>query len=229
MNNNYTNYFLVAIVLFLGSSSVHAITDGGPDGMKHPYVGLAVLDDADGNPLWRCSGTLIAPQLLLTAGHCTQAPAVKATIWFEENVDATLDTNGYPFGGPTSVDGTTYTHPLYDPLNFVMHDLGIIVLDEAVVMDAYAQLPTLGQLDPLKTKRGLQDVSFTAVGYGLQRINPVFVTGLRIRLQATLQLVDLNGTAGIPAGTSVMVSGNAHTGGTCLVIQGGRCLPMILT
>ena len=58
-----------------------AITNGGPDGDDHPYVGLMVADDVDGNPLWRCSGTLISPTLYLTAGHCTEAPAASATIW----------------------------------------------------------------------------------------------------------------------------------------------------
>lgn len=55
----------------------------------------------------------------------------------------------------------------------------------------------------------------------LQQINPVFVKGYRVRLKATLNLVDLNGTAGIPRGTSIMLSGNANTGGTCFGDSGG--------
>ena len=37
-----------------------------------------VAKDADGNPLWRCSGTLLSPTVYLTAGHCTEAPAASA-------------------------------------------------------------------------------------------------------------------------------------------------------
>jgi hypothetical protein len=37
-----------------------AITDGAPDGQGHPYVGLLVFD-VDGDPAWRCSGTLLSP------------------------------------------------------------------------------------------------------------------------------------------------------------------------
>jgi hypothetical protein len=73
--------------------------------------------------------------------------------------------------------------------------------------------------------RGLQDTTFTAVGYGLQRINPVFVEGFRVRLQATLDLVTLRGVAGgsngVPPKTSVWLTNNAHTGGTCFGDSGG--------
>ncbi len=112
-----------------------AITDGALDGDAHPFVGLMVADDADGNPLWRCTGTLISPTVFLTAGHCTEAPAARATIWFETDVDAGRPGNGYPVGGPTSVDGTAYVHPDYDPNAFYLFDLGVVVLDEPVVME----------------------------------------------------------------------------------------------
>ena len=125
--------------------------------------------------MWRCSGTLISPTVFLTAGHCTEAPAASATIWFEADVEAGIPANGYPFGGPTSHDGTPFTHPQFDSAAFYLHDLGVVVLDAPVVMPEYGTLPTEGLLDPLATKRGRQDTTFTAVGYGLQKINPVFV------------------------------------------------------
>ena len=110
--------FLIAAATFtmvLGTvSAASGITAGGElDGDGHPYVGLMVADDADGNPMWRCSGTLISPTVYLTAGHCTSG-ASGATVWFESDVEAGIPGNGYPFGGPTSVDGTPYTHPMYD-------------------------------------------------------------------------------------------------------------------
>ncbi|MDA1061863.1 MAG: trypsin-like serine protease [Chloroflexi bacterium] len=200
---------------------VSAITDGEPDGGAHPYVGLAVFDDIDGKPMWRCSGTLIAPRVFLTAGHCTESPAVRATIWFEEDVESGIPGNGYPFSGATSHEGTAYTHPDYNTNAFYLFDFGVVILDDAVTDLGYAVLPTLGVLVGLATKRGRQDTTITAVGYGLQQINPVFAVAQRVRLKATLNLVDLNGTAGIPAGTSVMLSGNHHTGGTCFGDSGG--------
>lgn len=68
-----------------------AVTDGELDGDGHPYVGLMVAQDAEGNPLWRCSGTLISPTLYLTAGHCTEAPAARAEIWFDADVESGAD------------------------------------------------------------------------------------------------------------------------------------------
>src|SRR4026209_1510897 len=85
----------------------------------HPYVGLMVAQDGDGNPLWRCSGTLISPTLFLTAGHCTEAPAKHAEIWFDADVESGSPANGYPLTGEAS--GTPFTHPQYDPNAFYLH------------------------------------------------------------------------------------------------------------
>ena len=207
------------VVFLLTAGQVMAITNGQPDGDDHPYVGLAVFDDANGDPMWRCSGALLSPTLFLTAGHCTEAPAASATVWFESDVEAGIPDNGYPFGGPTSVDGTPFGHPQYDPNRFLLYDLGVVVLDEPVFMDDYAVLPEEGLLDSLATRRGLQDQTITAVGYGLQRINPVFVEADRIRMQASLKLVNETGF-GRP-GDTIFVSANAHTGGTCFGDSGG--------
>jgi hypothetical protein len=65
-----------------------AVKDGELDGGRHPYVGLMVAQDGDGNPLWRCSGTLISPTIFLTTGHCTQDPAEHVEIWFDSDVES---------------------------------------------------------------------------------------------------------------------------------------------
>lgn len=213
--------FTVIIVLLLVMvASVAAITNGELDGENHPYVGLMVADDADGNPLWRCTGTLLSPTLFLTAGHCTESPAAGATIWFEADVESGIPANGYPFGGATSVDGTTFTHPNYDPAAFYLYDLGVVVLDEPVYMAEYGVLPELGILDQMATERGLQDVTFTAVGYGLQEINPVFVEAERVRMVARPFLIQIN-TPGFTGDSSILLSNNHATGGTCFGDSGG--------
>ena len=168
---------LSAVVVLLAITVVPAlaITNGQPDGDDHPYVGLLVFDAAPGVPGWRCSGSLIAPNVVLTAGHCTDGAAA-ARVWFDE--DVTYDAVPfplYPYGGPGSgaVEGTPYTNPDYGVGNpygggnglpaFSYRDVGIVVLDEDVDVGGFAELPTAGQVDTLKNKTGID-----FVGYGVK-------------------------------------------------------------
>ena len=209
---------LVLVLVFSTAIVASAITDGELDGDGHPYVGLMVAQDADGNPLWRCSGTLLSSELFLTAGHCTEAPAAHVEIWFDADVQSGIPANGYPNTG--DVGGTPYTHPQYDPNAFFLYDLGVVVLDTPMPMSEYGVLPQLDQLDVMKTQRGKQDTTFTAVGYGLQRINPVFVEAERVRMVAYPRLIQIN-TPGFTGDFSLLLSNNHSTGGTCFGDSGG--------
>lgn len=207
-----------AFMLAASALPAHAITAGGElDGNAHPYVGLMIAQDAAGNPLWRCSGTLISPTLYLTAGHCTEAPAAHVEIWFDADVQGGIPENGYPFAGDAG--GKPYTHPSYNPNAFFRFDLGVVVLDQPVNMNKYGRLPARDVLDRMATQRGRQDVTFTAVGYGLQRINPVFVQAERVRMVARPHLVQIN--TGFTGDFSVLLSNNHSTGGTCFGDSGG--------
>jgi hypothetical protein len=195
-----------------------SITYGEFDGEGHPYVGIMVAQDGDGNPMWRCSGTLISSTVFLTAGHCTETPAEHVEIWFDTDLRTTAANRGYPFTG--DVGGTPYVHPDYYTAPFFVHDVGVVVLDEPYVMDEYGVLPEIDQLDSLKTRRGKQNTMFTAVGYGLQRINPVFVEGELVRMVANPHLVQIN-VPGFTGDFSMLLSNNASTGGTCFGDSGG--------
>lgn len=212
--------WLMLGILAIAITPVAAITDGELDGNGHPFVGLMVAQDADGNPLWRCSGTLLSETIFLTAGHCTESPAAHVEIWFDADVQSGIPGNGYPLTG--DVGGTPHTHPQYNPNAFFLFDLGVVELDAPMVMDEYGTLPELNVLDGMKTRRGKQDITFTAVGYGLQQSspNPVHDIALRIRMVAHPHLIQIN-VPGFVGDFSVLLSNNHHTGGTCFGDSGG--------
>jgi secreted trypsin-like serine protease len=214
---------VVVTVVLLLAVPASAVKFGEPDGDAHPYVGLLVFD-VGGRPAWRCSGTLLSPTVMLTAGHCTYG-ASGGRVWFEADVESGIPANGYPFGGGTSIEfAAIYTHPAYDDAAFFLNDAGIVILSQPVYLDTYGTLAEIGLLDQIATRRGLQDRSFTVVGYGLQSVKPTLEAD-RVRYQGTVQLVDVNGTAGIPAGTSATFTNNPGkgngSGGTCFGDSGG--------
>jgi hypothetical protein len=211
----------VVAILVVVAGPVGAVTDGeyaGPD--DYPYVGLMVAQDGAGNPLWRCSGTLISPTLFLTAGHCTYG-AAHVEIWFAHNVEDDRVGFNYPFTG--DVSGTPYTHPDYDPNAFFLYDLGMVVLHEPMEIGRYGALPELNSLDQYATRRGQNKLTFTAVGYGLQASFPDAASWKNVsqlyRMISYPRLIQIN--QGIVGDFSLLLSNNANTGGTCFGDSGG--------
>ena len=194
------------------------ITNGSLDDNNHPAVVLLVMDVA-GKPAFRCSGTLIAPKLLLTAGHCVGEPGEFSGMRIFNEADVQDDPT-YPFGGgPNTIEATAWhAHPLFTESLFFLHDVGVVLLSKAVKLSAvqYGKLPTQDQLDALSPGSA---TTFTAVGYGLQEINPVHIEALRIRMFAEPHLIQING--GIVGDFSLLLSNNASTGGTCFGDSGG--------
>ena len=97
------------MVLALSVLPAAAITGGELDGEGHPNVGLLIAD-VDGEPAWSCTGTLIAPRVFLTAGHCVGDGATAARVWFASDVAEVPD---YPGGGVVALEGVSVPHPDY--------------------------------------------------------------------------------------------------------------------
>ena len=217
------------ILLLVTLTPVAAITDGELDGEDHPGVVLLLME-IDGVPRFRCSGTLLSATVLVTAGHCTNGfPNFEFSgmrIFTESDVDAgTINgTNNYPFAGPNSVEAVSFAaHPLYETAPFFVHDVGIVILKKpGVRLDTYGELPEVDQLDALEAERR-DDISFTAVGYGLQEIIgpfPVFLEANRVRMVAHPTLLQIN-IPGFTGDFSLLLSNNDATGGTCFGDSGG--------
>lgn len=235
---------VAALVATMVSPAVGITRGGELDGEDHPYVGLMIAE-VDGSPAWRCSGTLVSPTVYVTAGHCVFG-ADGAQLWFRSDLETGAGPGfGYPVTG--EVTGTPMAHPGYIDEAFFLYDLGVVILDEPVVLDEYAVLPGLGQLDSIG--KGRKNATVTAVGYGLQEIvdGPVCVgpedcvAGVyfdpkyradKTRYQADLMVSNSKGVAGLkqlfgfyPGSGSFIVSGDAKHGGTCFGDSGG---PMLL-
>jgi len=157
------------VMMLLATVPAGAITFGELDGNGHPNVGAMVFE-RNGVKRIRCSGTLIASDVFLTASHCT-APLEAQGI---TDVWVTFDSTFDPDNG-TLIPGTMHSHPEFGfsgPGGFSdPHDIALIVLDMPAA-DVYpgiepASLPTAGLFDQMAKKNGLKGQEFTAVGYGV--------------------------------------------------------------
>ena len=130
---------------------------------------------------------------------------------------------GRPVCGEASGRAVSWAaHPLFETALFFFNDVGVVILEEPGVTDlsTFGTLPGTDQLDELARRRGLQDTTFTSVGYGLQRINPVFVQSDRIRMRADPHLIQIN-VPGFTGDFSLLLSNNHSTGGVCFGDSGG--------
>ncbi|MBN1450828.1 MAG: trypsin-like serine protease [Anaerolineales bacterium] len=216
---------LVLVLSVVGVAS--AVTDGELDGDGHPHVVL-ILMEVDGEPAFRCSGTMIAPTYVLTAGHCAGAPGEFSgmRIFTESDVEAGIGTtNNYPYAGPNSIEAVRWAaHPDYPDYPFYFNDVGMIELAEPFDPGVFGELPAVDSLDQYKTKRGLNKVTFTSVGYGLQASYPdpayFLASNTRTRYVAHPKLIQIN-TPGFTGDFSLLLSNNHSTGGTCFGDSGG--------
>jgi hypothetical protein len=251
---------LVALLVTAGPAS--AITHGQLDGDEHPYVGQLFFYDpsypdprfTDPGAWFNCSGTLISPTIVVTAGHCTFPTGLDGVstedgnggtdTWF--SVAAEPDYTGIgaaPFIPDDNagryahyaatlplhgwVRGTTYPHPDYDDDLFYLHDAGVVILDEPIELPGgYAELAGLGYLDQF-TGRAKAHTIFEAVGYGLTRSLPHSDEGGDIRMNSEQVIVNANGVYGQHDDSSIVFSNNngkPHQGGTCSGDSGGPFL-----
>jgi hypothetical protein len=158
---------ILTLLLFITVLPAAAITGGELDGQGHSNVGLMIAD-IDGEPQWRCTGTLIAPRVFLTAGHCVGDGVTAVRVWFDSDLTGNQE---YPYGGATSIEGTPIPHPEYEWGVSDPHDVGLVILDEAVNDLDPALLPDPDLLTVLKKDRLLEGgyeegVFFRSVGYG---------------------------------------------------------------
>lgn len=213
---------VVLALLLVAALPAFAITHGEPDGNDHPNVGSIVIKIPELGVFQLCSGTLIADDVFLTAGHCTDVLNGIVAGFPGAQVLVTFDSSITP--GGTFYTGEWHTSPYFKPFTGLgaisdAGDVGVIVLDQSPGITP-ASLPTAALLDELKDARILKDTRFTAVGYGTVRDTN------RTGFQAIMANVDRNRSEqGFNALTKAwmilpMTPSNGN-GGTCYGDSGG--------
>lgn len=215
----------------VASSTLHAITFGEPDEGEHPHVGT-LLFVQNGEGFFSCSGTLISPTVMLTAGHCVEEAGTKNDLTYVRfDEDAIGDIGNYAtlqdwFDNEWILAADVIPHPDYDDFSEFpdTFDVGLVILSEPVFLPSYGMLPPEGLLADVLAQPGNSSNWFTAVGYGVFGVNLPFAgdTSAYERFKSTTRLVELksdfNGSDSSAKFTNSPGKGN---GGTCFGDSGG--------
>lgn len=151
-----------------------AIQDGQvADSDEFTNVGVLYFIDADTDSRWRCTGTLVAPDVIITAAHCTEDADSVYYSFSASRPTSRPDASGatgWTLGGSNlDAEQSIFTDPDWDGDLQIqgLDDIGVIVLDTSVTGVEPATIAPLGTLDGLP--RG---TLFTLVGFGIHYEKP---------------------------------------------------------
>ena len=219
---------LILVGVFLAPIKTKAITYGVVDSTNiYSNVGAFIVKSGTTGQISPiCSGTMITPNVFLTASHCTiffQQELAPAGFTAYVSLDKSI-----PFGDLTTNTTTllavshVVTNPNYSQRQSDPGDIGALILQANVPGITPATLPSCGLLDDLSVKNGLKSAVFTPVGYGVQ--NRVVGGGVPFfqDLNPVPRMYAFSGFNALNRGY-IRLSQNPSTGngGTCFGDSGG--------
>jgi Trypsin len=157
---------LAGLLTLVAAPQASAIIHGQPDGNRHPYVGMTFNDE------FVCSGTLIAPRVFLTAGHCADFLKVptQGQGWVTFREDGRTFPEEHKVAAAYTAPGFCNDDAFKAPpcpgtgvLGYVRNDVGVAILAEPVTMAHYGRLPRANLVSSLPMMTPV-----TPVGYGIR-------------------------------------------------------------
>ena len=227
----------VGVLALVVAKPAGAITGNYEKDFVHDYVGLLVFyttpDPETGDYFsHRCSGTLISPTVIVTAGHCTEG-VDEGRVYFQQSVAPNYDpdafggwggdpTTGYPYqNGVTFSRADNYGFHDFEgyPENL---DVGVVILDTPYTPPSglFGILPEAGAIDEYLAAAGSKkNARFVTSGYGVTDWTPRQVS-FRERLMAEAYLVE-NQSSVTPYNLKTTANPSQGKGGSCNGDSGG--------
>jgi V8-like Glu-specific endopeptidase len=182
------------------------ISAGRPTGSAYGGVGILIIDEGgDGSLDAFCSGSLIAPTVFLTAGHCILGPDTDYYISFAPEV------------GSLPLSEFIQSSTAFRASNT---DVGVVILPAGSTtgIPVY-DLPTLGYIETVQDRGVLARLTATVVGYGVASIGrgPATSDFDGVRRVADTRVLSIQGPFLFIADSH----GKSGQGGTCGGDSGG--------
>ena len=219
-----------------------AITNNYYPDPDHPFVGLVAFYDKDGEFSHRCTGELLAPTVLLTAGHCTDDGAGGVNASAARLVPAggrQVLRPGHPARSDHRLPGVLrgrhararsapsstemYNYGFDNFAGFPnTHDVGVVILEQPIQMPRYAYLAGAGDARARSTApRAPRTRSSGSPATASASARSRATISYRVRLQAVSQ-AGQHGQPSSNSGFNIQLNGNGDDrGGTCSGDSGG--------